>query len=225
MNPKYLLACLLAAATLNTACKDTDTGTLRRWRDIDAGEKHARDAETDAADGSDAPVEAFVEQLVGSVEDSDIRVAAVVEDALRGRLFFCGGPSSYETSTKWISLALAADGGFDFDADGWNVSGKLTSAALSGTVQQNDQTHRFSALKVAAGTIAGLYDGTSDCGRVGLIVSQADKDADPQGQGACVGEGHPPRQVSPFLPIAVKDGSIAVKIGDVETSVKEAAPR
>jgi hypothetical protein len=223
MNPKYLVACLLAAG-LSGACKDTDTGTLRRWRDVDAGEKHARDAEADAAESSDAATEASVLRLVGSVDDSDIRVAAVIEEE-RGRVFFCGGPSSYESSTKWISLSLAADGGFDFDADGWNVSGKLTSAALSGTVQQNGENRRFSALKVASGTIAGLYDGTSDCGRVGLIVAQADTDADPQGQGACVGDGHPPRQVSPFLPIAVKDGSIEVKIGDIETSVKEAAPR
>jgi hypothetical protein len=222
MQPKYL-ACGLLALAFITACKDTDRGTLRRWRDLDSGAQESSDAATDAAEG-DAAVEASIQRLVGTVDDSDIRVAAVIENRERGRVFFCGGPTSYATSTKWVSVALAADGGFDFDADGWTVSGKLTAAALSGTVQQNDQSRRFSALKVAPGTIAGLYDGTSDCGRVGLIVAQPDEGSDPKGQGACVGEGHPPEQVSPFLPVALKDGAISVKIGDIEAAVHEAAP-
>jgi hypothetical protein len=100
----------------------------------------------------------------------------------------------------------------------------LTRGGLSGSVEQNDEKHSFSAVRVAPGTIAGLYEGTSDCGRIGLIVSQPDVDSDPHGQGACVGEGHAPEQVNPILPIALVDGMIRVEIGETEASVQEAAP-
>jgi hypothetical protein len=139
-------------------------------------------------------------------------------------LFFCGGPSSYATSTRWIVADLSDDDTFDFDDGGWIVHGTLTRGGLSGSVEQNDENRTFSAVRVASGTIAGLYEGTADCGRVGLIVSQPDRDSDPHGQGACVGEGHPPEQVNPILPVSLKEGEIRVTIGDMEASVHEAAP-
>lgn len=228
MQPKYRLApwtlAIFAAAltTAATACKDTDTGSLRRWRGVDASTDESKDA---ASDSADAAIAASILRLVGSVEDSDIRLAAVIENTARARLFFCGGATSYATATKWIFAPLAADGGFEFDADGWKVHGTLTRAALSGSVEQNDQSRRFSAIEIASGTIAGLYEGAADCGRVGLIVAQPDADADPIGQGACVGDGHAPEQVNPILPVALKDGEIQVKIGETEASVREAAPR
>jgi hypothetical protein len=229
MQPKSRLAPWIFAAALAalaaSACKDSDNGSLRRWRDIDASIHRSQDAEVpDASDEADAAVEASIQRLVGTVDDSDIRVAAVVEDNANARVFFCGGPSSYETATKWIVVPVAAEGGFDFDADGWKVRGTLTRSALSGTVERADQSRRFSALKVAAGTIAGLYEGTADCGRVGLIVAQPDEDADPIGQGACVGDGHTPEQVNPILPVSLKEGAIQVTIGEMEASVREAAP-
>jgi hypothetical protein len=228
MHSKYRRASWLFAAALAplvaTACKDTDTGTLRRWHDVDASVRKTKDAGAGDAETPDAAVEASILRLVGSVDDSDMRVAAVVEDRANARLFFCGGPSSYASSTKWIIVPIAAHGVVDFDADGWKVHGTLTGAALSGTVEQNDQRRRFSALPIASGTIAGLYEGTADCGRVGLIVSQPDADADPTGQGACVGEGHDPEQVNPILPVALEDGAIRVEIGELESSVHEAAP-
>jgi hypothetical protein len=233
MQPKYQLApwtiaifaAALAALAATTACKDADTGSLRRWRDEDASTDASKDAAaSDASDSADAAIEPSILRLVGSVEDSDIRVAAVIENKDRARLFFCGGATSYATSTKWVIVPVAADGGFDFDADGWKVHGSLTRAALSGTVEQNDRSRRFSAIEIASSTIAGLYEGTADCGRVGLIVAQPDDDADPVGQGACVGDGHAPEQVNPILPVALKDGAIQVKIGEMDASVREAAP-
>jgi hypothetical protein len=198
-------------------------GTLRRWHDLDAGTKKkdsgARDAEAEAGD---AAVEAAIERLVGTVSDSDIRVAAVIEGD-RARVFFCGGPTSYETATKWIVTDIV-DEKIEVDDDGWVVHGTLNRGGLSGSVEQNDEKRSFSAVRVASGTIAGLYEGTSDCGRVGVIVSQPDRDSDAHGQGACIGEGHPPEQVNPILPIALDDGEIRVEIGETEASVHEAAP-
>jgi hypothetical protein len=215
---------LLLGATWIGACKDTGTGTLRRWRDEDAGKKADRDAEVADASESDASVESSIERLVGTVDDSDSRVAAVIDNGEVARLFFCGGATSYATATKWIVVMIAADGGLDFEDGGWKVHGTLTKSALSGTVEQNSQSRRFSALRVEPDTIAGLYEGTADCGRVGLIVAQPDKDADPVGQGACVGDGHDPEQVNPILPVALQDSAIQVKIGEMETGVHAAAP-
>ncbi len=215
-----VLCCLLAGFTC--ACKDTDTGTLRKWHDHDSGTE--RDSGTaDAEVEGDASVADSIERLVGTVSESDIRVAAVVEND-RARLFFCGGPSSFATSTRWIVADLGRDGKFEFDDSGWAVQGTLNRGGLSGSVEQNAEKRSFSAVRVAAGTIAGLYEGATDCGRVGLIVSQPDRDSDPQGQGACVGEGHAPEQVNPILPVSLEDGEIQVKIGEVEVSVREAAP-
>lgn len=222
MSRTAVLCCLIASFTC--ACKDTDNGTLRRWHDRDSGTRERDSGTSDAeVDADGAAVVASIQRLVGTVSESDVRVAAVVEDD-RARLFFCGGPSSYATSTRWIVADVGEDGKIEFDDAGWVVHGTLNRGGLSGTVEQNDEKRSFSAVRVAPGTIAGLYEGTSDCGRVGLIVSQPDRDSDPQGQGACVGEGHPPEQVNPILPVSLEDGEIPVKIGDVEASVHEAAP-
>jgi hypothetical protein len=221
MSKLLVLCCLLASFAC--ACKDADTGTLRRWRDRDAGAERDSGASEAGGDGGEALVAASIERLVGTVSESDIRVAAVVEDA-RARLFFCGGPSSYATSTRWIVADVGEDGEIEFDDAGWVVHGTLNRGGLAGTLEQNDAKRSFSAVRVTADTIAGLYEGTADCGRVGLIVSQPDRDSDPQGQGACVGEGHPPEQVNPILPVSLEDGAIPVKIGDMEASVREAMP-
>lgn len=227
-TPVVLSLIATFAASFIGACKDADRGTLRRWRDRDASADTARDA-AETADASEAgtedaaPLEASIERWVGTVDDSDIRLGAVIENGDRARLFFCGGPSSYATATRWISLPVAADGGLEFDDGGWIVRATRSREALSGTVQQNGESRRFSASKTATGTIAGLYEGTADCGRVGLIVAQPDSSADPTGQGACVGDGHPPEQVNPILPVSLEDGAIRVKIGEMESEVREAA--
>jgi hypothetical protein len=219
---------LIAAfgASFVVACKDADRGTLRRYRDLDAATDNDRDAAdaSEADSGDAAALESSIERLVGTVDDSDIRLGAVIENGTRARLFFCGGPSSYTTATRWIILPLAADGGFELDDGGWKVHGTRSRAALTGTVEQNGESRRFSALKSANGTIAGLYEGAADCGRVGLIVAQPDSSSDPVAQGACVGDGHPPEQVNPILPVSLESGAIRVKIGEIETDVRAAAP-
>ncbi len=216
-----VLCCLIAGFAC--ACKDQDNGTLRRWHDPDGGTRRDSGATDAEVENGDAAVTESIERLVGTVSESDVRVAAVIEND-RARLFFCGGPSSYATSTRWIVVDLGDDGKFTFDDSGWTVQGTLSRGGLSGSVEQNAEKRTFSTVRVAPGTIAGLYEGTADCGRVGLIVSQPDRESDPQGQGACVGEGHAPEQVNPILPVSLKEGEIQVKVGDAETSVHEAAP-
>jgi hypothetical protein len=192
-----------------TACTDSDELGKVRPAHRDAGE----DASTPA-----------LRYWVGTVDDSDIRLG-VAQEPDQVRVFFCGGPTSYASATRWVMPPLAADGGFEFDGDGWHVSGNLSDDAIAGKLRLPSEPDReFSASPVREGTIAGLYEGQAGCGRLGLIVTQAREDDEPSGQGACVGTGHPPEQVNPILPIALKGGEIRVEVGGQESSVRAAGP-
>jgi hypothetical protein len=227
----YLAWCIAAlSASAIVACKDPDNGTLRRAHPVDAATE--RDASEPSDSGKRAERDASthsVQRFVGTLNGGDVRVAAVLEgdDVHRARVFFCGGPSSFATATQWILTDLAADGGIAFDDMGVKVEAKVAGGKLAGTFEKNGESHDFSAAKIEPDTIAGLYEGLSDCGRVGLIVSQKSSSAEPEGQGACVAMNHPPQQVNPILPIALEGGEIRVKIGETEVSVSEAglAPR
>ena len=225
-----LFLAIVSLATLAACSDDTTDEHPRKPQHKDAAGDDELDGGTaDAASTgstrdaarSDAP---SVQRWVGSVDNTDVRLGAVIESKSRARLFFCGGPTSYQSATRWIILDVAAAGGFEFDDSGWIVRGKLDGDQLSGTIDQGGENHAFSATPVAEQTIAGLYEGSAECGRVGLIVTQRDSKATPSGQGACLGGDQPPEQVNPILPIALKDGSIRVKVGNVESSVHEAAP-
>jgi hypothetical protein len=227
-NLAWCIAVLCASGIV--ACKDTDNGTLRRAHPVDAATERDASKPTDSGEREepDASTEG-VQRLVGTVSGGDVRVAAVLDggDSHRARIFFCGGPSSFATATQWILTDLAADGGIAFDDMGVKVEAKVAGGKLSGTFEKNGESHDFSAAKIEPNTLAGLYEGLSGCGRVGLIVSQKNSSAEPEGQGACVAMNHPPEQVNPILPIALEAGEIRVKIGETEASVREAglAPR
>jgi hypothetical protein len=199
----------IAVMSCVTACSDSiEVGKVRR-------------AHPDAGEDASMPA---LRYWVGAVDDSDIRLG-VAQESDQARVFFCGGPSSYASATRWVVTALAADGGFEFDEGGWHVSGELSDDAIAGQLRLgSDDSREFSASPVSKGTIAGLYEGLADCGRIGLIVTQASKGNEPSGQGACVGTGHPPEQVNPILPIALKAGEIRVEVGGQVSALRAAGP-
>jgi hypothetical protein len=174
--------------------------------------------------GGDAPI-----VLVGAVDDSDIRLGAVIA-ADRIRVFFCGGPSSYASATQWLQAQLAADGSFAFESDALQLQGQLDGGRLRGELTRaGERALAFSAERVRAGTLAGLYESEAECGRVGLIVTQRSPSDAPSAQGACVGPGHAPEQVNPILPLALdEDGALAVEVvradGTEPASVQPASP-
>jgi len=228
-----LFTSVLALGLLLLACGDDDgdepammkAGSASRG---DAGGTEDGDAAkpTGAArdGGSDAPI-----VLVGEVGDSDIRLGAVIA-ADQMRLFFCGGPSSYATATQWLQVELDAGAGFAAQNDALELQGELDGARLEGELTRSGEPAlRFSAERVRAGTLAGLYEAQAECGRVGLIIAQPSESDPPAAQGACVGPGHAPEQVNPILPIALdQDGTIAVEVareGSIEAArVQRAAP-
>jgi hypothetical protein len=175
------------------------------------------------ADAVGAAAEAL--RFVGEVADSDARVA-VVTGAGKLRLFFCGGADSVAEATHWFNLDIADAGVVAIDAAPWKVNANVDSDGVSGELTRDDGVLRkFSAAPVVEGTLTGLYEGTADCGRLGLIVAQPSKGGPINAQGACVGEGHVPEQVNPILPVAQDNGQIPVMTpGDeAATSLLQAA--
>jgi len=167
--------------------------------------------------------------LVGEVPGTDVRLGVVATDQ-KARLFFCGGPSSYATRTKWFETGIDASGRLVFErseTEKWGIDATFGDGIVEGSVDTGDgRPLAFRAIAVRESTIAGLYEATAPCGRVGLIVAQPTLDEIPAGQGACVG---PPtlEQVNPLSPIVrAADGTIRVVVGTSpeEILVRAAAP-
>jgi hypothetical protein len=177
-------------------------------------------ASDDAAEGDGSRAETRdggvngVSVLVGELSDSDVKLG-VIATPQRARLFFCGGPDSYEDMTRWVVAELDTQAAFELEADGgWRLSGQLDDGTLSGRLERDGQKSvDFIARRVEPDTLAGVYEGMDECGRVGLIVTQPSQDEPASAQGACVGPGHLPKQVNPILPIARSDdGAIGVEL-------------
>ncbi len=197
------------------ACNASDPGGLRAAPDAGGdGDGEERDAS-----------EPELLRLAGEVEGTDVAVGAVVDRLRQARIFFCGGPTSYETATRWVTAEIDRDGSYAYEGDGWRVRGTIETDRLTGTLERTgEQSRAFRAEAAREGTLAGLYEGEADCGRLGLIVLQPTAAAEAEGQGACVGAGHLPEQVNPILPISLEGGEIRVQVGGAEARVREAAP-
>ena len=178
--------------------------------------------------GDGAPASPIARVYTGEVTGTDVRVGIIATEH-RARVFFCGGSSSYQTMTRWLTGDVDAAHKLaqpSSPAETWVLKGNVGDAEITGSVDMGDATLRpFHATIISERTISGLYEGTAPCGRVGLIVVQATPDSTPIGQGACVGPTLD--QVNPLEPIVRDpDGAIRVTIGGspVEREVRAAAP-
>jgi hypothetical protein len=147
---------------------------------------------------------------VGAVQGTDVNLA-LVDRMGAVELFFCGGPASYATKTRWFAEgALRADP-FSFTSSGWTVEGVVREEGASGSVQAaGDAPADWTAAATDPATIAGLYEGSAPCGKLGLIVTQPTAEDEPTGQGACLqvdGERITVEQVNPvrFTQQSAKD--------------------
>jgi hypothetical protein len=130
------------------------------------------------------------------------------------------------TLTHWFTLDLDSSGATNAQADAgqdWTLDGQLTTGEASGAVTVADGTqHAFHATGVGDGTIAGLYEATAACGKIGLIVTQGSPQSSPSGQGACIGGGAVPsvEQVNPIIPLSrAADGAISVLVAGTSDAV------
>src|SRR5579872_6556553 len=126
--------------------------------------------------------------FTGQVEGTDARVA-VVATTHHARVFFCGGDATYATSTHWFLVDIGPTGQVASPSDGGlSFTGQVGDGDVRGALVGVDGRSRaFVASPISAGTIAGLYEATQPCGKVGLIVTQSSPAVAPTGQGACVG--------------------------------------
>ncbi|HEX4341066.1 MAG TPA: hypothetical protein VH062_34390 [Polyangiaceae bacterium] len=185
----------------------------------DGGAQAALDASApDAA--SAAPSLRF---FTGVLDGTDARVG-VVAAVHHARVYFCGGKSSYTDLSRWLPGGLDGAGSFSADetaAMGWAVHATVGTDDVTGTLATGDGGVRnFHAAPVDGRTMAGLYEGVSPCGKVGLIVSQASPDETPVSLGACIGNGSTDiHQVNPVGPLVFSpDGTIGVAVsGTTET--------
>jgi hypothetical protein len=126
-------------------------------------------------------------------------------------LYFCGGELSYATTTRWFELGFDGGEHVDFTEDTWRVHAHLAGGRLAGEVRLGDEVTRWlSAEPVTSDTVAGLYEGKSSCGRVGLIITQNNKAMPPSAQGACTGTTVQP--VTPDTPLSLESGAIKVRL-------------
>jgi hypothetical protein len=152
---------------------------------------------------------------VGAVQETEVKVALVDRNGAV-ELFFCGGPDSYATKTRWFAEgALRADR-FSFMSGGWTVEGVVREGGASGSVQTaSDAPADWTAEVADSATIAGLYEGSAPCGKLGLIVTQPTAEDEPTGQGACLqveGERVTVEQVNPVRLTRSAQSEISVTV-------------
>jgi hypothetical protein len=147
---------------------------------------------------------------VGAVQGTEVKVALVDRNGAV-ELFFCGGPDSYATKTRWFAEGAMRADPFSFTSGGWTVEGVVREGGASGSVQAaSDAPAEWTATVADPATIAGLYEGDAPCGKLGLIVTQLTAEDEPTGQGACLqveGERVTVEQVNPvrFAQRSAKD--------------------
>jgi hypothetical protein len=189
-----------------------------------------------ASSASSAPVPAASSTapaprvFIGEVTGSDARVGVVATDH-HARIYVCGGDASYTTMTHWLPSvpidvvrgALSQDGG----TTDWSVEAQVSDSGVSGSLAvAGGATFPFHAERVAAGTIAGLYEAVGACGKIGLIVTQGSSSETPLGQGACLPVSGAPNaeQVNPIRPIdRAADGTISVVVDGAPIVLRPAA--
>jgi hypothetical protein len=195
-HPRRIFAMALSAGSLLFGCADSEQP-----------DEKLETTEDSIKDSSEAA------RWVGEITDSDVKVG-VVSDGVKARLFFCGGNETFSTGTRWFN-DLNVDGDVAFEDSTWKVRATLGTKRVTGEVALAGEDSRpFEAEPVAAKTLAGLWEGQGECGRLGLVVTQPSTTAKIQAQGACVGDGHQPQQVNPITPIASENGKVPVDAPD-----------
>ncbi|HEX4475887.1 MAG TPA: hypothetical protein VH142_12465 [Polyangiaceae bacterium] len=142
--------------------------------------------------------------FTGEVAGTDARLA-VVATAGHARFYFCGGATSYPTMTMWFATTRHPDGTIDLpdgSTPGFALSGDVGQDSVSGSITRLGELPKtFTASRIPSGSIAGLYEGTSGCGHVGVIVADESPPTPPVLQGACIGSSSSTPSVEQVNPL------------------------
>lgn len=157
---------------------------------------------------------------VGTVDGTDVSVGLVTDGAYTA-LFFCGGPTSFGTATKWFRFADSGDS-FTAHAGSWTATGTTNGDGASGTLDKgNGQTLTWSASRAPDGSLVGLYESIDSSGTSGVVVRD---DTNAAGtQGALITTQGAIEQIIPILPLEQTENGLRVQVDGRMTFVKRAA--
>jgi hypothetical protein len=94
-------------------------------------------------------------------------VIGAVSDGVDVSFYVCGGPTSFATS-RWILGSAGSNGAIDLSSNGSHVTGNLQSG--SGTIAADGQTALSWTVRLASGTLEGLYQSFDGQCRTGAVV-------------------------------------------------------
>jgi hypothetical protein len=159
---------------------------------------------------------------VGEIVDTDVKVALADKGGGAMVLFFCGGDDSYVTSTRWFLEGVLRAQPFSFTEGDWRVEGAIEASLARGSVSSDLFPSRsWAATSIDSSTIAGLYEGSAPCGKLGLIVTQPSPKAEPRGQGACLRVEDGRAVVEQVNPIRLAEKSFTREIAVTVASAPE----
>jgi hypothetical protein len=158
---------------------------------------------------------------VGTVDGTDVAVG-LVSDGSHVALFFCGGPASFATSTKWFRFDGDASS-FTATADDWNAVGSASESSASGTVDRGDGVAlSWSASRADDGSLVGLYESNDANGTAGVVVRSATNATETQG--AFIDEAKEVEQIIPIFPLDLEAKGLHVTIAGVDAFLPRAVP-
>jgi len=160
---------------------------------------------------------------VGTVDGTDVSVGLVTDGSYTA-LFFCGGPTSFGTATKWFRFADSNDDSFSANAGSWTAAGTTNADGASGTLDRgNGQLLTWSASRVPDGSIMGLYESIDATGTAGVVV-RSETDASGT-QGAFIDAQRAIEQIIPIRPLEQSDHGLHVIINGHDAFVPRATAR
>ena len=155
---------------------------------------------------------------VGTIVNQDVSVG-VATDGAHYSVFFCGGPSSFATSTKWLHATGASDV-FEASQDNWHVSATVNGETMSGTVDRGDGVKvAWSATQVFGDTPAGLYESTTESGTAGVVVLSA---TDTAGTHGALIDAQQIEPITPVLPFDLEPQGLHVQIAGADAFIPRA---
>jgi len=157
---------------------------------------------------------------VGTLDGTDVTIGLVTDGSFTA-LFFCGGPTSYATATKWFRFAGSTDS-FTAQAGTWTATGTTSANGASGTLDRgNGQMLTWSVSRVPDGSIRGVYESIDAKGTAGVVVRS---ETDAAGtQGAFIDSEHAVERIIPILPLEQTDHGLRVQIDGQEAFVPRAS--
>lgn len=163
----------------------------------------------DASD-TDSSNSGRADTYLGSIAGTDVQLAAVVSED-EWVLYTCGGPSTYDTHSFWLSGALNGER-LAASKPGRSVTATLDDVTtIAGTLTVGDSNLPFVLSFAQPDGMSGLYAVVDEGCRTGAIVTAAADADEPLVQGTwCEGERF--EQVTPAKPVALQDGYFVVTV-------------